>query len=187
MPIHKTVLRLRRSTAALVVVDIQERLLPAIWQREQVVANSVRLIKGAAALGLPLLATEQYPKGLGLTVPEVAHAIIGFSPLQKLTFSAGGATRFFDVLADKKISQTLLCGIETHVCVLQSALDLLEQGVQVFVAADAVSSRTQQNHQLGLERMAEAGAVVVSTEMALFELVETAAAREFKEILALVK
>jgi len=169
------------------VVDIQERLLPAIWQRERVVTNSVRLIKGAAALGLPLLATEQYRKGLGPAVPEVADVITGFSPLQKLTFSAGGASGFFTVLADKKISQILLCGIETHVCVLQSALDLLDQGVQVFVAADAVSSRTEQNHQLGLERMAEAGAVVVSTEMALFELVETAAAREFKEILALVK
>lgn len=179
--------RLRRKATALVVVDIQERLVPAICHREQLIQNTVRLIKGATALGLPLLSTEQYRKGLGPTVPEVAHAIIGFSPLQKLSFSASGASGFFDVLADKKISQALLCGIETHVCVLQSALDLLDQGVQVFVAADAVSSRTQQNHQLGLERMAEAGAVVVSTEMALFELVETAAAREFKEILALVK
>jgi len=187
MAIQKRALRLRRSAAALVVVDIQERLLPAIWQRERVVTNSVRLIKGTAALGLPLLATEQYPEGLGPTVPEVAHAIIGFSPLQKLTFSAGGASGLLDALRDKKISQVLLCGIETHVCVLQSALDLMDQGVQVFVTADAVSSRTQQNHQLGLERMAEAGAVVVSTEMALFELLETAAAREFKEILAFVK
>ena len=187
MAIQKRAPRLRRSATGLMVVDIQERLLPAIWQREQVVTNGVRLINGAAALGLPVLATEQYRKGLGPTVPKVAQAIIGFSPLEKLTFSAGGAPGFFAVLAHQKISQVLLCGIETHVCVLQSALDLLDQGVQVFVPADAVSSRTPQNHQLGLERMAKAGAVVVSTEMALFELVETAAAREFKEILALVK
>jgi nicotinamidase-related amidase len=176
-----------RTGASLVVVDIQERLLPAICERERVVQNALRLVKGATVLGLPLFATEQYRNGLGPTIPELARAIAGFAPLQKLTFSVCGAAGFIESLKSKNISDVLLCGIETHVCVCQSALELLEQGFHVFVVADAVSSRTPENHRLGLERMRDAGAILVSTEMALFELLRSAGASEFKQVLALVK
>ena len=183
----KSAHRLKRATAALVVVDIQERLLPAIFERERVVQNAVRLIQGAAALSVPLFVTEQYPKGLGATVPEVASAVAGFAPISKLAFSACRAAGFVAALKGKKVSDVLLCGIEAHVCVSQTCLDLLSDGFRVFVVSDATSSRTPENYRIGVERMRSAGAVVVSTEMALFELLERAGTEEFKQILALVK
>jgi nicotinamidase-related amidase len=179
--------RVARANTALVVVDIQERLLPAIFEKERMVENAVRLIKGAAALGVPVLATEQYRKGLGATVPEVAAAIPGFAPMEKLAFSACGAGGFTAALKAKPVSNAILCGIEAHVCVSQTCLDLLDQGIRVFVAADAVSSRTAENYRLGVERMRAAGAVIASTEMMLFELLEKAGTAEFRQILELVK
>ena len=184
---QKKSLRLTRAKAGLVVVDVQERLLPAIFEQQRVVQNTVRLIQGAAILQVPVFATEQYRKGLGPTVPEVAGAIPGFAPMEKVAFSACGATGFISALKKKKVSEAILCGIEAHVCVTQTCLELLEKGFRVFVAADAVSSRTPENYRFGLDRMRAAGAVMVSTEMALFELLEQAGTAEFKQILALVK
>lgn len=180
-------LRLERSGTAIAVVDLQERLLPAIFERERVIQNSARLIRGAAILGLPVLASEQYPKGLGKTVPEIHAALEGVVPMQKTAFSACRAPGFVEALKSKQISRVLLCGVETHVCVSQTCLDLLEAGFHVFVAADAVSSRTKENYQIGLQRMRDAGAVIVSTEMALFELLGSAGTEEFKKVLELVK
>jgi nicotinamidase-related amidase len=170
-----------------VVVDIQERLLPAIHEPQRVVQNSLRLIRGANILRLLILATEQYRKGLGPTVPEVASALAEVAPVEKLSFSACGADGLLATLRTKKITDVLLCGIEAHVCVSQTGLDLLDAGFRVFVVADAVSSRTAENHRLGLQRLEKAGAVLVSTEMALFELLERAGTEEFKRILELVK
>ncbi len=184
---QKTPVRINRAKAGVVVVDIQERLLPAIFEHERLVQNAVRLIKGATVLGLPLIATEQYRKGLGPTAPEIASAIPDFSPIEKLAFSACGATGFVALLKKKKVSDVILCGMEAHVCILQTCLDLLAMRFRVFVAADAISSRAQGNYELGLERMHDAGAVMVSTEMMLLELLEKAGTAEFKQILALVK
>jgi nicotinamidase-related amidase len=179
--------RLTRTQAGLVVVDIQDRLLPAIFEKERVLQNTLRLVQGVGILQVPIFATEQYRKGLGATVPEVATAIPAFAPLEKLAFSACGAAAFLPALKQKKVSQAILCGIEAHVCVSQTCLDLLDEGFRVFVVADAISSRTPENYQIGLDRMRAAGAVIVSTEMVLFELLEQAGTAEFKQILALVK
>jgi nicotinamidase-related amidase len=179
--------RLRRAGAGLVVVDIQERLLPAIFEKERVVQNAVRLIQGATILQVPIFVTEQYRKGLGPTVPEVAEVIPGFAPLEKLAFSACGADGFVPALGTKQVTDAVLCGIEAHVCVTQTCLGLLEKGFRVFVVADAISSRTAANYLLGVERMRAAGAVIVSTEMVLFELLGQAGTPEFKQVLALVK
>lgn len=179
--------RMHPGRAGLLVIDIQERLLPAIFEKERVVQNAVRLIKGALVLSVPVYATEQYPKGLGPTVPEVAAAIPGFSPFQKLAFSACGASGLMTALEAGKISDVVVCGIEAHVCVSQTCLDLLDAGCRVFVVADAVSSRTPENHRVALERMREAGATVVSTEMVLFEWLQQAGTEQFKQILGLVK
>ncbi len=179
--------RLARARAGLVVVDVQERLLPAISEKERVLQNVVRLIQGAVILQVPIFATEQYRKGLGGTAPEVAAAIPGFAPMEKLAFSACGASGFLPALEGRNVSDTVLCGIEAHVCVTQTCLDLLDAGFRVFVAADAVSSRTPENYRSGLERMSAAGAVLVSTEMVLFELLGQAGTAEFKQILELVK
>jgi nicotinamidase-related amidase len=179
--------RLRHAQAGLVIIDIQERLLPAIFEKERVTQNALRLINGATLLGVPIVATEQYRKGLGPTIPEIAAAIPGFAPLEKLTFSACGATGFTETLAAKGLNDIILCGIECHVCVCQTCLDLLDQDYRPMVVADAVSSRTPENYKLGLDRMRDSGAVIVSTEMVLFELLERADAASFKQILSLVK
>ena len=180
-------LRLTKANAGLIVVDIQERLLPAIFERERLVQNAVRLINGAAILGVPVFATEQYRKGLGATAPEIAAALAGVEPIEKVAFSACGAAGLTESLKSKNISTIILCGIEAHVCVSQTCLDLLDRQFRVFVVADAVSSRTSENYRIGIERMRDAGAVIVSTEMVLFELLEKAGTEQFKQILGLVK
>jgi len=183
----KKSLRIARAKAGLIVVDIQTRLLPAIFEKERVVNNTVLLIRGAAILGVPIFATEQYPKGLGGTHPQIADALAGVAPLAKVAFSACGAAGLMTALAKRKVADVILCGIESHVCITQTCLDLLSRAFRVFIVADAVSARTAENYLLGLERMRNAGAIMVSTEMLLFELLEKAGTDEFKQILALVK
>jgi nicotinamidase-related amidase len=131
--------------------------------------------------------TEQYRKGLGATMPEIATALAGVAPRDKLAFSACGADGFAEDLEASLATDIILCGVEAHVCVSQTCLDLLDRNSRVFVVADAVSSRTPENARLGLERMRDAGAVIVSTEMVLFELLEAAGTEEFKQVLGLVK
>lgn len=179
--------RLQRAHAALIVIDIQERLLPAIFEKERLLHNILRLVKGASLLGLPILVTEQNPQGLGPTVSEVAQAIPSFSAIEKYSFSACGATGFNGMLASRGFRDLILCGMECHVCVCQTCLDLLDHGFRSFVVADAVSSRTADNRCLGLDRMSHCGAVIVSTEMILFELLQRSDVKEFKQVLALVK
>ncbi len=179
--------RITRSKSGLLVVDFQERLLPAMFEKGRIVENAVRLIRGSLALGLPIWLTEQYRKGLGTTVPEVATAFPGAVPIEKLTFSACGTPAVMAALEARKVTDVILCGIEAHVCVTQTCLDLLGQGYRPFVVADATASRTPANYHAGIDRMRDAGAVIVSTEMILFELLERAGTDEFKQILGLVK
>jgi nicotinamidase-related amidase len=179
--------RLARDQTGLLVVDVQERLLPTIHERERLVKNVRTLAQGAALLKVPVLVSEQYRKGLGPTTPQIVETIPGFAPFEKIAFSACGAAGLPEALAARNIANVLLCGMETHVCVLQTCLDLIERGLNVFVVADAVSSRSAQNYELGLARMREAGAVIASTEMVLFELMERAGTEEFKAVQALIK
>lgn len=161
--------------------------MPAICDREVLCLNVDRLVKGVGLLELPVWVTEQYPKGLGPTVVELRAALGMAAFREKLTFSVCGAAGLMADMAAKAVSEVILCGIEAHVCVTQSCLDLLDAGLRVFVVADAVGSRTEANRGWGIERMRQAGAVMVSTEMILFELLETAAAPEFKEVHGLLK
>ena len=180
-------MKLDRSRAALVVVDVQEAFRPAVLDFEQVVGNVSVLVRGAGVLGLPTLVTEQYPKGLGRTVPELAEHLDQVDPIEKVCFSAVQADGFSRALQDGRRDQVLLCGIETHVCVNQTAQDLIRDGLEVHVAQDAVSSRTKENRDLGLHKMERSGAMVTSVETALFELLRAAGTPEFKEVQALVK
>jgi len=166
-----------------VVVDVQEAFRPAVLDFERVAHNAAVLIEGANALGVPVVATEQYPKGLGRTVPEVAKHLDGAEPLEKVCFSAADAEGF-DLEGRE---QALVCGIEAHVCVSQTALDLLDRGLEVHVASDAVTSRTEENRDVGLRKLERAGAVVTSVETALFELLGAAGSEEFKTVQRLVK
>ena len=177
-------MKLDRGRAALVVVDVQEAFRPAVLGFDEVAANVAVLVRGARVLGLPVLVTEQYPQGLGRTVPEVAGHLDGIEPIEKVCFSAAQAEGFAGAL-DR--DQVLLCGIEAHVCVNQTAEDLLADGREVHVAADAVTSRTAANRDLGLHKMERSGAIVTSVETALFELLGRAGTPEFKEVQALIR
>jgi nicotinamidase-related amidase len=179
--------RLDRTSTCLLIVDIQDRLLPQIFEKERLVREAARLIQGVTVLQVPIFVTEQYRKGLGLTVPEIASLVKEFSPIEKETFSACGADGLVQNLKSHNIRDVLLCGMESHICILNTCLDLLTDGFNVFVIADAISARNPENTRLALERMRNAGAVIASTEMVLFELLGRAATNEFKEILKLVK
>lgn len=174
---------LERERAALVVVDVQEAFREAVGEFDAVARNVGALAAGARTLGLPVVVTQQYPRGLGETVPEVAAHLSGVPRLDKLAFSACRADGFD--LGGRE--QALVCGIETHVCVSQTVHDLLERGIEVHVATDAVSSRTAANRRVGLAKMERAGAVVSSVETALFELVREAGTEEFRAVQRLVK
>lgn len=174
------------ADTALLVIDVQERLVPAIAGQKRVVWNIRRLIDGAMILGLPVLATEQYPAGLGPTVPELAQRIPGPIP-SKLSFSCSGCPGLFDSIAARGTSRLLVCGIEAHVCVAQSVLDLLASGWRVYVGVDAVGSRFDVDYRTALSRLDASGATLTTTEAALFEWCQVAGTPEFKQISQLVR
>ena len=171
----------------LLVVDVQARLAGHMHQLERLMSNLRIMIQGARVLGLPLLCTEQYPEGLGPTVPEVAELLPDVRPIHKRAFSCCGSDEFIRRLEAEKRNRVLIVGIEAHVCVYQTTADLVRRGYEVHVVADAVSSRTPDNRDIGLRKMERAGAELTGTETALFELLGMAEGPRFKEILALVK
>ena len=175
--------------AALIVIDIQEKLLPPIFQKEQLVRNSQLLIRLAGVLKMPTLLTTQYSKGLGNTVPEISTLLNDISPIEKQIFSCFGSEVFCSTL--KRLpgnrNTVLLCGMESHICVAQTALAALREGYLVHVASDAVSSRTEWNRNIGLERMRAAGAVISSTEMIIYEALRSSGTSEFKAMLQYLK
>ncbi len=173
--------------SVLVLIDVQGKLAQLMHGREALFDQLQRLVKGAKALPLPILWLEQYPQGLGPTLPELAQHLTELQPIAKTCFSAYGSEAFRSQLAATGRKQVLLAGIEAHVCVYQTALDLLEAGYEVQVVSDAVSSRTAANADLGRQRMRDAGAQLTSVEMALFELLRTAEAPAFREIARVVK
>jgi nicotinamidase-related amidase len=171
--------KLDPERAALLVIDVQEAFRKAVPSFEEVARAAGILVRGAAAVGIPVIVTEQYPKGLGATDPHIAQALPeGVEPLEKLAFSAPEADGFDLGGRD----QALVCGIEAHVCVNQTTLDLLDEGVQVHVVRDAVGSRFDENREVGLAKAEHAGAVITSVETALFELVGRAGTHEFKQV-----
>jgi nicotinamidase-related amidase len=180
---------LNPERCVLAVVDIQEKLLPPIFQKEQLVRNSQLLIRAAAVLQIPALITTQYAKGLGGIVPEIAALIPEVEAIDKQLFSCFGSDAFRATL--KRLSGNrntlLLCGMESHICVMQTALAALREGYLVHVASDAVSSRTEWNWKIGLDRMRAAGAVISSTEMAVYELIGASSSPAFKALLPYLK
>lgn len=170
--------------AVLVVIDVQARLIPVMAEFGPALRNVQRLLDAASLLGWPVLASEQYPRGLGPTIPSVASRLAD-APLEKLAFSCYGCEAFAAEVAEYR--DVVLCGIEAHVCVLQTALSGLGAGQRVFVAADAVTSRAVRNRELALAQLRAAGAVVASTETLLFQLLQTAGTDVFRAVSRLVK
>jgi len=180
---------LEATACALVVVDIQEKLLPPIFNRESLVKNSQLLIRLAKILDVPVMVTTQYSKGLGATVSEIASLLPDVAAIDKMEFGCFGSDPFRAKLKSLPGNRTtvLLCGMESHICVMQTALGALNDGYLVHVASDAVGSRAEWNWKIGLERMKAAGAVISSTEMVMYELLRCSGTAEFKQLLPYLK
>ena len=178
--------RLRRDDTLLLIVDVQERLVPAMFEAERVVRHCGILAAAARRLNLPVVITEQNPQKLGPTVAPILSAAGPSAPLAKKLFSAC-TDETCAAIEKTNRSTILLCGIEAHVCVLQSALDLIERGFTVFVVQDAIASRQESNRKIGWERMMRSGAVPTSTESAIFELLREAGTDDFRALLPLIK
>lgn len=177
---------LNADQAVLVVVDVQGKLARLMHEADALLADLAKLIRGARVLGLPVLVTEQNPEGLGPTVPELAD-LLPEPRIAKFAFSGCGEEAFTRALDATGRRQVLLAGIETHICVYQTAADLAARGYEVHVVADGVSSRTARNREIGLEKMRASGAAVTSVETALFELLGVARGEKFKALLGIVK
>ncbi len=179
--------RLERERAVLVVIDLQERFRGLIDGMEPVLERSGRLIGFCRQLGIPVIVTEQYPRGLGVSVEEIREACRPFTAIEKTTFSCAGDAGFMAALRATGRDQAILCGIETHVCVYQTAADLLREGLQVAVAADAVSSCRAADRELGLQRMRDVGVDVMGSQMIMFEIVREAGTPVFKQVATFLK
>ncbi len=175
------------ENTALVLVDVQEKLVRVMQDKQTLVENIKKCIEGAKVLGIPILWLEQNPTGLGKTIPEIANLLENRKPIAKMSFSAYKNINFVKAIKKLKRNQILIVGIETHVCVYQSSMDLVSAGFEVSVVTNAVSSRTQENKQIGIQKMRDEGAKLTTTEIALFELLETAEAPGFKQIIKIVK
>ncbi len=180
---------LQADQCALIVIDIQEKLLPPIFQKEQLVRNCQLLIRAAEILKIPALLTTQYARGLGKTVAGIASLLPQAEPIDKNLFSCFGSDVFCSLL--KRLpgnrNTVLLCGMETHICVTQTALSALREGYVVHVASDAVGSRSEWNWKVGLERMRAAGSVISSAEMMIYELMRSSSSPGFKQLLPYLK
>lgn len=178
---------LRTENTVLTVIDVQEKLTSVMYQREKLVDNLQKLIRGIQILDVPIIITEQYPQGLGATIPEIGQLLSGIRPLPKLSFSCHGDKSFTEKLEALGRKQVLISGIESHVCVYQTVSDLICTGYEVHVVTDAVSSRTPENREIGFNLMKQTGAVLTSTEAVLFELLKIAKGEKFKAISQIVR
>jgi len=178
---------MKSDDSCLLVVDVQSKLAPVVAGSERVVENTATLMKSAARLGVPMLVSEQYPQGLGATVDDLACLAPNDSVVEKVDFSCLGDAAFAERFDGLGRNQAVVAGMEAHVCVLQTAMHLIERGTDVYVVSDAVSSRQLGNAEMALERLRGAGAEVVTTEMVVFEWLGRAGTPEFKELSALIK
>jgi nicotinamidase-related amidase len=180
---------LQPGNCALLVVDIQERLMPVISGREEVIRNSILLMKAARVMKIPLLATTQYAARIGDLLPEITADLGGVTPLDKLEFDCFANQQISAKVGElpKEINTLVVCGVETHICIYQTVLGALKAGYRVWVPADAVSSRAVLNYENGLARIKELGATVGNSEMIIYDLLHRAGTSEFKELLPYLK
>lgn len=176
----------KRENSCLLVIDIQERLHPIMSNADEVMTNTAMLLESAKVLDVPVLTSEQYPRGLGSTVEALQEHLSG-DVVEKLTFSCASEPTYLAAFKALKRPQAILCGIEAHICVTQTALELVALGVEVFVVSDATGSRKPDNHRVALARLAQAGCHVLPTESVMFEWLHAAGTPEFKTISKLVK
>ena len=177
----------RREDSVLLVLDVQERLLPHVFEKERVVENCRRLIRTAEILEIPTLLTEHYPQGLGPTVGEIKELLPETVAIEKVSFSCCGHPPFIEALEALGKRSVIFCGMEAHVCVMQTVLELLGREYSPYVVRDAISSRREANWETAVARMREAGAAIATTEMVAFELLRSSATEEFRQVLPLFR
>lgn len=180
-------MRIKKEETAAVIIDFQERLFPFIYDNEKLAKNAVRLIKGLKALDIPMIVTQQYTKGLGSTSSEISEAIGEYNHIEKGSFSCCGSEEFCTSLKNAGKKNIIVTGIESHVCVLQTVIDLLEMGYQPVLIEDCVSSRNLEDKRIAIERMRSEGAIISSYESILFELTVVSGTDTFKAISKIVK
>lgn len=178
---------LNTKEAVLVIVDFQTRLIEVVDRGERVISEITQIIKGCQALEIPILATVQVPEKLGPMPDELAEVLGDVTPYTKTVFSALREPTFLTALRQTGRTQVILVGVETHVCIMQTGLDLIDAGYSLYVLRDGVFSRTAENHQVGVQRLHDAGATISSVEMSLFELIRTSTHPQFRTISKLVK
>jgi nicotinamidase-related amidase len=178
---------LNTDTATLVLIDFQERLFPVMHDKDRLLRNALKLIQGAQVLGIPIVLTEQYPKGLGPTIPEIKGLLPDIRPIEKVCFNCCDDESFCKALESLKRRQVLIAGIEAHICIYQTAVALSRSGYQVQVVGDCVSSRDPENKLVSLFKMGAAGISPTTMEMALFELLKVARGDKFRQISNIVK
>ena len=173
---------LDRNNAALLIIDIQERLAVVMDKKDQVVRNTLHLVELARMQNIPVVVTEQYPKGLGRTVPEITAALPAHLPIEKVSFNCCGEASFNEQVKRLGRKKIIVTGMETHICVLQTSVGLIQEGFDVHLVQDAVCSRTKANWQSGVQYIRDAGGAITNTETALFQLLGVAGTQEFKTI-----
>jgi len=178
---------LNADNTILVVIDIQGNLYQSMDDKLFLLENNRKIIRGVSVFGIPLVVTEQTPQKLGPTIPEIGELLSGAALIAKASFSCWKNQDYVRAVKTHNRKDILVAGIEAHVCVYQTVMDMLAEGYRVHVVADAVSSRTARNREIGMARMRDAGAAIVSTEMVLFELLQTAESDKFKDIFKIVK
>ena len=180
-------MRIKKEDTIAVVIDVQKRLYPFISENEKLTENIVRLIKGLKAIGIELLVTVQYTKGLGETIEPVSEALGEFNAMEKMSFSCCGDNNFIEAVKKSGKKNVIICGIESHVCVLQTVIDLVENGYKPVLIEDCVSSRSLNDKKIAVERMRQEGAIISTYESILFELLAVSGTDTFKEISKIVK
>lgn len=176
-----------RENAVLVVIDVQEKLFPLISDGEKILENMRKLIQFARIISMPIVLTEQYPKGLGPTIPEIRDLIPNIQPVEKVEFSCFGSEEFREIIKRLNAKSLIIVGIETHICVMQTAIEGVKEGFKVCVVSDATSSRNPEDKSAALERLRDNDIIVASTEMLIYELLKRAGTQEFREALKLIK
>ena len=178
---------IKPDQSCLIVIDVQERLVPAMQAPARVIRNTRTLMTAASKLGVPTLLTEQYPKGLGHIVPELQDLAKDGTVIEKMHFSCMNEPSFADTFKALGRRQAVIVGMEAHICVMQTGVDLMEQGYEIFVVTDATASRTLESEKACLDRLSAAGAGIVTTEMVVFEWLGRAGTPEFRELLQKIK
>ena len=179
--------KLSPKNSLLLVIDIQEKFRPVIYEFDRVVINSRKLIQSANTLNIPIILTEQYPKGLGSTVAEIKEVLANHDQIEKVSFDCFGDSDFLNLINEKKRKNLLICGIESHVCVTQTALSAQDNGFNVYLMADAISSRKKSDYDISLRRLETEGVKLASTEMIIFQMIKDSKDRNFKELSGIVK